>query len=80
MKADMVKEREYSKNEPKIVWRFLVQTGGLSFICVGGATAIGNLVDKLNHTGVLFGLTGATIGLAIALLYTYYSFRRINNQ
>ena len=80
MKVDMAKEQEYSKNEPKMVWRFLTQLGGISFICIGGATVIGNLVDKLNHTGVLFGLVGATIGLAIALGYIYYSFRRINNK
>ena len=80
MKANMAKEREYPKNEPKIVWRFLAQSGGISFICVGGATAIGNMVDRLNHTGVLFGLIGATIGLTIALVYIYYSFRRSNNQ
>jgi len=80
MKANMAKEREYSKNEPKVVWRFLAQTGGICFICIGGAAGIGNLVDRLNYTGVLFGLIGATIGLAIALGYIYYSFRRINNQ
>ena len=80
MKANMAKERGYSKSEPKIVWRFLAQIGGISFICVGGATAIGSLVDRLNHTGVLFGLMGATIGLAIAVAYIYYSFRHINNQ
>lgn len=80
MKDNIIKEQNYSKNEPKTVWRFLAQTFGISFICIGGATVIGNLVDRLNHTGVLFGLMGATIGLGIALLYIYISFRRINNR
>ena len=80
MKANMAKEQKYSKNEPKIVWRFLAQTGGISFICVGGATAIGNMVDRLNHTGVLFGLIGAAVGLGFALFYIYYGFRHINNK
>jgi F0F1-type ATP synthase assembly protein I len=78
MRDNIIKEQQYSKNEPKMVWRFLAQTGGISFICIGGATAIGNMVDRLNHTGVLFGLMGATIGLGIAVVYIYYSFRRIN--
>jgi len=80
MSSNMTKQQEYSRNEPKVVWRFLAQTGGVSFICIGGATAIGNIVDRLNHSGVLFGLIGATIGLGIALGYIYLSFRHINNQ
>ncbi|MBA7503637.1 hypothetical protein ES706_02248 [subsurface metagenome] len=80
MRSNMIKEQQYSKNEPKVVWKFLAQTVGVSFICIAGATAIGNMVDRLNHTGVLFGLMGATIGLGIALLYIYISFRRVNNR
>jgi len=80
MSSNITKQQEYSRNEPKVVWRFLAQTGGVSFICIGGATALGNVVDRLNHTGVLFGLIGATIGLGIALVYIYISFRRINNR
>lgn len=80
MSSNITKQQEYSRNEPKVVWRFLAQTGGVSFICIGGATVIGNIVDRLNHTGVLFGLIGATIGLGIALGYIYLSFRHINNR
>ncbi len=80
MRSNITKQQEYSKNEPKVLWKFLAQTAGISFICIGGATAIGNMVDRLNHTGVLFGLIGVTIGLGIALLYIYISFRRVNNQ
>jgi len=80
MSSNITKQQEYSRNEPKVVWRFLAQTGGVSFICIGGATAIGNMVDRLNHSGVLFGLIGATIGLGIALGYIYLSFRHINTQ
>lgn len=80
MSSNITKQQNYSRNEPKIVLRFLSQTGGVSFICIGGATAIGNTVDRLNHTGVLFGLIGATIGLGIALVYIYLSFRRINSR
>ena len=80
MSSNITKQQEYSRNEPNVVWRFLAQTGGVSFICIGGATAIGNMVDRLNHSGVLFGLIGATIGLGIALGYIYLSFRHINNR
>ncbi len=80
MRSNITKQQEYSKNEPKAVSKFLAQTLGVSFICIGGATAIGNMVDRLNHTGALFGLIGATIGLGIALLYIYINFRRVNNQ
>jgi O-antigen/teichoic acid export membrane protein len=80
MSSNITKQQEYSKNEPKAVWRFLAQTGGVSFICIGGATVIGNMVDRLNHSGVLFGLIGATIGLGIAWGYIYLSFRHINNR
>lgn len=80
MKNNIIKEQQYSKNEPKTVWGFLAQTLGVSFICIGAPTVIGNMVDRLNHTGALFGLIGATIGLGIALLYIYISFRRVNNQ
>jgi len=80
MRSNITKQQEYSKNEPKVLWKFLAQTPGISFICIAGATAIGNMVDRLNHTGVLFGLMGATIGLGIALLYIYISFRRVNNR
>jgi len=80
MRDNIIKEQQYSKNEPKIVLRFLAQTLGVSFTCIGGATAMGNMVDRLSHTGVLFGLIGATTGLGIALLYIYVSFRRINNR
>jgi F0F1-type ATP synthase assembly protein I len=80
MRDNIIKEQQYSKNEPKTVWRFLAQTFGISFICIGAPAAIGNMVDRLNHTGVLFGLIGATIGLGIALGYIYLSFRHINSQ
>jgi len=80
MRDNIIKEQQYSKNEPKIVLKFLAQTVGVTFICIGIPTVIGNMVDRLNHTGALFGLIGATIGLGIALLYIYTSFRRINNQ
>ena len=80
MRSNIIKEQQYPKNEPKVVWRFLAQTGGVSFICIGGATAIGNMVDRLNHSGVLFGLIGATIGLGIAVAYIYCSFGHINNR
>ncbi|MBA7504286.1 hypothetical protein ES706_02920 [subsurface metagenome] len=80
MSSSIIKQQEYSKNEPKAVWKFLAQTAGVSFICIGGATAIGMMVGRLNHTGELFALIGATIGLGITLGYIYYSFRRINNQ
>lgn len=80
MKDDIAEEWGYSTNEPRAVLRFLAHSGGWSFISIGGATVIGNMVDKLTHTGVLFGLTGATIGLGIALAYIYLSFRRINSR
>jgi hypothetical protein len=76
----MTKEQGDTKSERRIVWKFLTQSGGVSFICIGGATVIGNTIDRLSHTGVLFGLIGATIGLGIALGYIYFNFRYINSR
>ncbi len=80
MRSNIIKQQEYSKNEPKVVLKLLAHTGGVSFICIGGAMAIGMMVGGLNHAGELFALIGATIGLGITLGYIYYSFRRINNR
>ncbi|MBA7504282.1 hypothetical protein ES706_02916 [subsurface metagenome] len=80
MRSSITKQQEYSRNEPKVVLKLLAQTGGVSFICIGGATAIGIMVGRLNHTGLLFALIGATIGLGVAMVYIYYSFKRINNK
>jgi hypothetical protein len=76
----MPKEQADIKSERRTVWKFLAHSGGASFICIGGATAIGYMLDGLNHTGVLFGLIGATLGLGIALGYIYLSFRYINSR
>lgn len=80
MRDSMTKEQSDTKSERRMVLKFLTQSGGVSFICIGGATIIGNTVDTLNHTGVLFGLIGATLGLGIALGYIYLSFRCINSR
>jgi hypothetical protein len=80
MTSNIIKQQEYSRNEPKVVLKLLAQTGGVSFICIGGAAAIGSMVGKLSHTGELFALIGATIGLGIALGYIYLSFRCINGR
>ncbi len=80
MRDGMTKEQGDTKSERRTVLKFLAQSGGVSFICIGGATAIGYMVDGLNHTGVLFGLIGATLGLGIALGYVYLSFRSINSR
>lgn len=79
MSSSIIKQQEYSKNEPKVVLKLLAHTGGVSFICIGGAAAIGIMVGGLNHAGELFALIGATIGLGIAMVYIYYSFRSIND-
>lgn len=80
MKDNVAEGQSYSTNKPGAVLKFLAHTMGWSFICICGATAIGNLVDRLAHTGVLFGLIGATIGLGLALVYIYCSFRHINSR
>jgi hypothetical protein len=80
MRSNIIKQQEYSKSEPKVVLKFLAEIAGASFICIGGAAAIGNVVGRLNHTGELFALIGATIGLGIALGYIYLSFRCINSR
>lgn len=64
----------------KVTSKFLFRIAGADVICIGGAAAIGGIVDRLNHTGVLFTLMGATIGLGIALFFTYISIRHINNR
>ena len=80
MRDSMTKEQGDTKSERRTVLKFLAQSGGASFLCIGGATAIGYMIDGLNHTGALFGLIGATLGLGIAWAYIYLSFRSINNH
>ena len=80
MRDSMTKEQGDTKSERRTVLKFLARSGGASFLCIGGATAIGYMIDGLNHTGALFGLIGATIGLGIAWAYIYLSFRYINSR
>jgi len=80
MRSNIIKEQQYSKSEPKVVLKVLAKIAGVSFICIGGVAAIGSMVGKLSHTGELFALIGATIGLGIALGYIYLSFRCINGR
>ena len=66
------------KVEQRMPWRLLARVGGWCFIYIAGAATIGNMIDRLCGTGVLLGIVGATIGLAIALFYIYFNFGHIN--
>jgi hypothetical protein len=63
-------------NKPGLNGTALLGMGVTIAVCVVGGFAGGHWLDEKFKTGVLFGLLGLAVGIAVAVMAVYAQFRK----